>query len=1103
MEFKLVYGRTGSGKTTYIFDEIKNKIEQKNKIYIIVPEQFSFSVENHLLNVIEENSSINAEVLTLSRMADRVISETIGNNRVHLSKVGKSMIIYDVLDKQKNKLNFLRSSEKNMELALNMVTELKKHNIDSALLSDTIEKIDDKYLKLKLSDANNILKVYQQRIEQNYIDESDALNLLVDNIEQTDFFNDSIIYIDEFAGFTPNEYQIIEKLCTLAKELTVTVCTDSLELMDNKEDSLFYFNSITAEKLLDIAKKTGSYIEKVNLNDVKKFKNDELKFLEKAIYADENFVFENNTTNIVLDSYKNPYSECENIAQKIYKIVKEKKYRYRDIAVVMANMETYVDDIKEVFNKYNIPIFIDEKKDVNNCILIKFVVSLFNIFTSNFSYEAMFSYIKSGVLDIEEDDIFLLEKYVNKWGIRGSKWYKQDFEYEEKNDQQDKINKIRLSIIDPILKLKNDLSGEKTAKEINYKLYEFIKENNIQKNILKKADEFEKMGMVSVADEYRAGIEIFFNVLDEIFLIFENDKMSFDRYNKILQTGIAKSEFGRIPSSLDQVLIGDIERSKTKEIKVLFLIGVNDGVIPKIIKDEGFLNDRDRKVLKENDVELAKDSVELLYENRFNIYKVLTIPTEKLYLSYSVADKEGKALRCSILITQIKKIFPEIEEHDNVIDDKHDISTAEATLDCAIEEYRRYLDDDEIEQEWKDIILWYKKNESLRINRILRGAKFSNLPEKISTENIKKMYGKTLRTSVSRLEQYRRCPFSFHMKYGLKLNEEEKFEIRSLDTGNFMHEVIDDFFDMVEQKRLNIKLIDENQLKSIVYEIVNRKMGMNKNYIFRGSPKFIVLSRRLKKVVYQSIEYIVKQLKNSKFELYGHEVEFSEKAELKPMKIELDDKKQVVVTGKIDRVDIAKMNDDTFVRIIDYKSSVKDIDLNQVVSGIQIQLLTYLDEIAEQENFQSAGILYFNLIDTIVKADKNLSDEEIKQQLNKKFKMKGVIVADIDIVKMMDTKLAPSTYSESIPVYLDKDGNISRSKSSVLDREKFESLQKYTKHIISDISNEIFEGNIDIKPFYNNKKTPCDYCEYRSICNFNPNFNGNVYRFCDDVEGVL
>lgn len=1096
MEFKIVYGRTGSGKTTYIFDEIKKKIAQKNKIYIIVPEQFSFSVENHLLNVIDENSSINAEVLTLSRMADRVISETIGNNRVHLSKVGKSMIIYDILDKQRNKLNFLRNSEKNMDLALNMVTELKKHNVDSCLLDDTIEKIDDKYLKLKLSDANDILKLYQQRIEQNYIDESDALNLLADNIEKTNFFNDAIIYIDEFAGFTPNEYQIIEKLCILAKELTVTVCTDSVESIDNKEDSLFYFNSITAERLLDIAKKTGSYVEKINLNNVMKFKNDELKFLEKSIYSDENYVFENDTKNIVLDSYKNPYSECEQVAQKIYELVKNNEYRYRDIAVVMANMDSYVDDIRELFNKYNIPIFIDEKKDVNSCILIKFVVSLFNIFTSNFSYEAMFSYIKSGVLDIEEDDIFLLENYVNKWGIRGSKWYKHDFEYEEKNDFQDKINEIRAYIVDPILKLKNDLSGEKTAKDINYKLYEFIEKNNIQKNILRKADEFEKMGMISVADEYRAGIEIFFNVLDEIFLIFENDKMSFDRYNKILQTGIAKSEFGKIPSLLDQVLIGDIERSKTKEIKVLFLIGVNDGVIPKIIKDEGFLNDNDRDRLKENNIELAKNSVELLYENRFNIYKVLTIPTEKLYLSYSVADKEGKALRCSILITQLKKIFPKILEHDNVVNVKNDVSTVEATLDCAIDEYRKYLDDEEIEKEWKDIILWYKRNESFGINRILKGANFSNLPEKISTENIKKMYGNSLRTSVSRLEQYRRCPFSFHMKYGLKLKDEEKFEIRSLDTGNFMHEVIDEFFDMVEHMQLDIKLIDENQLKSIVYEIINRKIGMNKNYIFRGSPKFIVLSKRLKKVVYQSIEYIVEQLKNSKFELYGHEMEFSEKAELKPMKIVLDDKRQVIVTGKIDRVDIAKMNDDTYVRIIDYKSSVKDIDLNQVVSGVQIQLLTYLDEISEQENFKSAGILYFNLIDTIVKADKNLSDEEIKQQLNKKFKMKGLIVADIDIVKMMDTKLAPSSYSESIPVYLDKDGNISRSKSSVLDREKFESLQKYTKHIISDISNEILGGNIDIRPFYDNKKTSCDYCEYGSVCNFNPNFKGNVYRFC-------
>ncbi len=310
-----------------------------------------------------------------------------------------------------------------------------------------------------------------------------------------------------------------------------------------------------------------------------------------------------------------------------------------------------------------------------------------------------------------------------------------------------------------------------------------------------------------------------------------------------------------------------------------------------------------------------------------------------------------------------------------------------------------------------------------------------------------------------------------------------------------MHEVIDEVFNKIEENEINIKNIGEEELKIIIEEIINKRLGMSKNYIFTSSPQFIALSKRLKKVTYESINYIIEQLKNSKFELYGHELEFNEKSPLKPMKINLEDGTQVVVTGKIDRVDIAKTKDNTYVRIIDYKSSVKDINLNQVVSGIQIQLLTYLDEISEQQSFDPAGVLYFSMLDTIIKADKNLTDEEIKNRLNKNFKMKGLIVADLDIIKMMDSKIAPSTYSETIPVYLDKEGNISKSKSNVLDKEKFERLQKYTKHIISEISKEIFSGNIDIKPFYMNKKTPCEYCEYKSICNFDPKIEKNEYRY--------
>ncbi len=1100
MEFKIVYGKSGAGKTTYIYEEIKEKIKGNNKIYIIVPEQFSFSAENNLLNVVDGKSSINAEVLTLSRMADRVISEVIGNYQTHLSKVGKSMIIYDVIEELKNETNFLKSSDKNLELVLNMITEFKKHNINSEIIQDGINVISEnnQYLNLKLEDAKKIFEKYQEKISENYIDESDALDLLAEHIEEVSFFNDAIIYIDEFAGFTPNEYKIIEKLCTLVKELTVTICTDSLEKVDNIDESIFYFNEITAEKLLEIAKRNGCFVTKVFLDDAKKFKNTELKMLEENLYSNRN-KYDEKTKNISLFIAKNPYSEGEYVASKILELVRDYGYKYKDIAVISADMERYSADIKAIFEKYSIPVFIDEKKDVNNNILMKFMVSLLNVITNNFSYESMFSYIKSGVLCYDED-MYLLENFVNKWGIKGSAWYKGDFSFEEKNDVQDRLNELRKRIISPILEFKNNFSGKKTAKEITLELYEFIRENNIQKNILDKADEFEKNGNIEVAEEYRAGVQIFFDVLDEIYMIFGDEKISFDKYNKILQIGISKSEFGRIPTSFDQVLFGDVDRSKAKEIKILFLMGINDGTIPTILKDEGFFNDKDRDTLKENGVEIAKNSVELLYENQFNIYRVLTMPEEKLFLSYTVTDKESKSLRPSILITQIKKVFPNLSEDSDVISERRMITTRKATLDTAIDMYKEFIDEQEIEEEWKQIILWYKKNETQRMKKILEGAKFNNLPDKISAKNIEKMYGKTLRASVSRLEQYRSCPFSFHLKYGLKLKEQEELKIRSLDTGNFMHEVIDKVFSKIEDEEINIKTITVEQLRKIVSDIINEKLGISKNYIFSSSPKFIALTNRLKKVVYQSIEYIIEQLKNSKFELYGHEIEFSEKSELKPMKIEVENGNNVIITGKIDRVDIAKTENNTYVRIIDYKSSVKDIDLNRVVAGIQIQLLTYLDEITEQKNFDSAGILYFNLIDTIVKANKNLTDEEIRQKLNKQFKMKGLIVADVDIVKMMDSSITTSSYSDTIPVYLDKDGNISKSKSSVLDRDKFENLQKYTKNIISQISKEIFSGNIDIKPYYMKKKTPCEYCEYKSICNFNPKFKNNDYRYIKNMS---
>ena len=1103
MEFKIVYGRSGSGKTTYIFNEIKEKIKDNNKIFIIVPEQFSFSAEKHLLNTIETNSSIKAEVLTLSRMADRVIEETKGNLQTHLSKVGKAMILYECLNSSKNKMNFLNDSDKNLDLAINTINELKKHNVKLDSLDSVISNVEDKYLNLKLSDVKLLFEEYEQRIVQNFIDESDALGILAEHIEEVDFFNDSIIYIDEFAGFTPNEYTIIEKLCTLAKEITVTVCTDSLEECSTADESIFYFNEITARKLLEIAKREGAFVQKINLNDPKKFESEELSIIESRLYPyiktenekEKNVPYTKKTDNISLFIAKNPYSEVEYVANKVLELVRNNNYRFKDFAIVCGNMEAYVNSVKAIFEKYEIPIFIDQKKDINSNILMRFIVSLLNIFSTNFSFEAMFSYIKSGVLNIEEDEIFELENYVKKWGIRGSKWYKKDFEFEEKNDRQDRINVVRKKVIEPILEFKNSLIGKKNVRDIVKNLYEFISKNEIDITILEKANEFEQQGQLEIAEEYRAGVTIFYNVLDEMFEIFEEDTMSFEKFNKLLQVGISSSEFGIIPTTFDQILFGDLDRTRAKDVKALFIIGMNDGVVPKIIKDEGFLNDNDRTYLKENNLEIAKNSIELLYENQFNIYRTLTMPTNKLFLSYAMQDSEGKALRYSILLTQIKKLFVNLLEDSDAIRKNHYVSNEAATFDEMIQKYEEFINGEEIEDEWKEVFAWYNVNDFDKLEKVLSGVNYSNLPEEVKQENVNKMYGDSLRTSISRLEQYRRCPFSFHLKYGLKLQEEEELKIKSLDTGNFMHDVIDSVFTKIEEKELDVKTITKEELATVVNNIINEKLGITKNYVFSSSAKYVVLTKRLKKTVLQSIEYIVEQLHNSSFELYGHEIAFNEKSEFKPMQINLENGKRVIVTGKIDRVDIAKTDNNTMVRIIDYKSSVKDVDLNQFMAGIQIQLLTYLDEISEQKNMDGVGVLYFNLLDTIVNSSRALSDEELRKELNKKFRMKGLVVSDVKVLKMMDKKLESSTTSEQIPVYLDKDGNVSYGKSSAIDKEKFERLQKYTKHIIKEIGKEIYSGKIDLKPYNLKKKTPCEYCEYKGICNFDSKMKGNEYNY--------
>ena len=504
----------------------------------------------------------------------------------------------------------------------------------------------------------------------------------------------------------------------------------------------------------------------------------------------------------------------------------------------------------------------------------------------------------------------------------------------------------------------------------------------------------------------------------------------------------------------------------------MFIIGLNDGVFPSNNKNEGFIEDEERNILKEQGIELAKTLVEQMYDENFNIYKAFTISEEKLYLSYCSSDSDGKGLRKSILITKIKRIFKNLKEESDMTYINESVLTKDTTFDMLLSNLRKFFDGEDIDSIWFKLYNIYSNDLSYKtkLEEAINGFYYSNIPEKINQENIDKLYGDTLKTSISKLETYRRCAFSYYIKYGLKLSDKTEFKLESLDTGTFMHEVIDEFFNQTNEGSLNIREIEDEKIEETLENIINEKLVLNKNYIFNSTPKYVVLTNRLKRVIKKSIKYIIDTIRTSDFNIYGNEIEFGEGKKYPPIEIKLENNQKVQIIGKIDRVDIAENEDGKYIRIIDYKSSIKNIDLNEMMAGIQLQLLTYLDAITEKQEANPAGVLYFNLIEPVIKAkNRNITDEELENEIRNNFRMNGLILGDVKVVQMMDNGLT-SGKSKLVPAYIDKNGDISKSKSSTVDSLEFRILQKQTNKILKQISEEILTGKIEPNPVYIAKK---------------------------------
>ena len=616
--------------------------------------------------------------------------------------------------------------------------------------------------------------------------------------------------------------------------------------------------------------------------------------------------------NIKMFLANNQYTEIEHIASEIVKLVRNENYRYKDISVITKNLNLYSSLIKVIFASYNIPVFIDEKKELSENILVKFLIAVLEICNKNWSYEAVFNYLKTGFVNIDKEEIFKLENYCIRWGIKGNKWYKEDWNYVGKEEYTEeelaRLNELRKMIVTPIRKLQEKSRKDNSFINLTKILYEFLEEMKIEEVITSKIEKLEEKGFIELANEYESSFKVLIELFDEIVLVFGEEKTNFDKYMSILKIGLKNTGLGKIPATQDQVIVGDVNRSRSHKVRAVFIIGINDGEFPSIYKDEGFFNDKDREYLKAQGFDLANGSLENLYEENFNIYKAFTIAEEKLFLSYASSDNEGRTLRPSILITKLKKIYPKLKETSDIITQEKEIITTNNTFDNLIEKLNAYQEGEEIEDIWFDVLKYYENNPLWkgRLLKSLEGIKYTNVPEKIKPEFIKKLYGETLHTTISRLERYRSCPFSFYLEYGLKLKEKKSLKLQPIDTGSFMHEVIDEFFEEVADKKISIKELEKEEIEKIVKQIIEEKLNLKANYIFKSIPKFMVLTNRLCRLVTLSIVYIVQGLQTTDFEVVGNEIEFKNGKEYKPIEITTSDGRKVEITGKIDRIDLAK-----------------------------------------------------------------------------------------------------------------------------------------------------------------------------------------------------
>ncbi|EHI96979.1 ATP-dependent helicase/deoxyribonuclease subunit B [Clostridium sp. DL-VIII] len=1128
MSIRFIYGRAGTGKSQFCINDIKVKIGEgigENKLILLVPEQYTFTTENKMLKAIGERAFLRTEVLSFKKMAHEIFEEYGGRVKEIIKESGRNMLIHRVLNETIDSLDYFKkiSGEQGFNKVISeVISEFKKYNVNIDSLQALDGKINDYELVQKIKELAVVYEAFNLKMHENYIDGDDELTLLEKKLSESDAYVDSEVWIDEFNSFTPQQLEIIRLLAKRCKRVNITLCMDSSKSIDDKyEDITDVFNIVknTENKILKIIEDNNiAYDRPIYLNNTIPYRfksNAELRHIEKYFFTYPFTEYRDKCNNVALYKANNIYDEIERVARSIIELVRDKGYRYKDISVVCRNIDDYQKIISVIFKDYDIPYFLDKKIQLLSNPLIVLISSAFEILFKNWSYESVFKYLKSGLTGIDNSYIDILENFVLEHGVKGYKWTVEEIinekwfnNNEELTDEKILISEIMEEIRIPLITFHNKIDGKHNVRDICTAIYEFLVDLKAFERINEWIEAFEEIGLEDKVKEYSQVEGIVIEILDQAVDVIGDEKLDSFEFFKILNSGFSNEEIGVIPVALDQVNIGDIARIKGRDVKVLYIVGINDGVLPASKKEEGILSDRDRGILSEIGVSLSSTTRSKVFEEQYLLYIALTISSEYLLLSYPMSDFEGKSLRPSIVIPRIKKILPGLVEESDIYDlgnekDKFNkINTPIPTFNELILAMRKDFDKEDVEEYWPDVYSWFSEKEEFKekVKSIFKGLEYSNVGDKIARSKLKKLYqndmGKLV-FSVSRLEKYAECPFSYFVQYGLKAKNRKVYEFTPPDLGSFVHEMLDSFTNKIREEGILWSELNNEKCKDIVSSLIDKKLISDDNSILNSSKKFRYLAQRFKRVISKSVSVIANQIGKGEFEVFKTEFNFGDYRSGEAITLELSSKEKVYLQGRIDRIDTLDLDGETYIRVVDYKTGSNKLDLNELYNGLQMQLLVYLDALIKNSKYilkkqvKPGAILYFKIDDPIIKGNKEMTTEQVQEEVLSALKMRGLVLKDARVVRAMDKDI--DGYSLIIPAAFKNDGDF-KSNSDVVTEEEFILLREYVNKKMIDLCEEMLSGEIKIQPIKNANRTYCEYCDFSSICQFDTTIKDNKYK---------